>query len=186
MIDGLKILADILQRIPSYKEINDCNWIPSIHCYEKRFGSFSDALEIAGLENISRTYITPLGHKALSSYEYNFLLMLEQYKLNFEQEEYYSKYIEGFKRRYRFDFTLNINKSNIFIEVFGMINIDWYKERLKHKIKICKENNLPLVYFYPSDIINKTNEELYQLLQIKIKELIREPNGSFFNVKEAI
>ena len=49
-----------------------------------------------------------------------------------------------------------------------------YEKRKREKIKLCEENNIPLIQFYQSDIYSKTNKEIYETLLNYIEEILKE------------
>lgn len=172
MLNGLKRLNEELGIVPTQKEVEICNYCGSISDYRKRFGSFVEAIIKAGMTPRSKKepLITPKGNKALSGYEYKFMLVLEKYNINFKKEEYYKQYIKDFNKNYRFDFTFNINNKMVFVEIFGITGNKKYNEKIDEKIKLCKENNLKLIELYPNDIGQNSFEEIYRLLMNKFKE----------------
>lgn len=169
-LDGLKRLGDKLNYTPTIIDVNVCPYLPSSNYYRESFGSFADSLKIAGFDNVT-IYVSPKGNKALSLIEYKFLLMLENKAIPFEKEEYYRKYIDGFKRNFRLDFTIMYNDKKYLIEIFGIVGNDKYDERKAEKIKLCKENNLPLIEIYYSDFYKADEDKLHNLLLNKIDEL---------------
>ena len=46
-----------------------------------------------------------------------------------------------------------------------------YEKRKQEKIRICAENNIPLIQLYQSDIYSKTNKEIYDTLLNYISNL---------------
>jgi hypothetical protein len=170
-IERLKDLGIRLGRTPIRQDICDCDWLPSDSFYYRKFGSYSEALKLAGFEPNTKIYITNKGNKALSYLEYKFLNMIEKFNLKFRKEVYYRKIIEGFKRNFRFDFILELNNKIYFIEIFGIENNDFYNNRKEEKIKICKDKNIPLIDLYKQDIICKSETELFNLLQENINNL---------------
>lgn len=170
MLDGLIKLSGDLGCQPTQKDIYYCNYIPSISQYTKEFGSISNALYIAGFKPNNKILITPKGNKALSGYEYRFLLMLEKYNIKFKKEEYYKKYINGLDYEYRFDFTIYINDKRYFIEIFGIEGNDKYDKKTEEKKQLCKDNKLNLISLYSKDVL-KTTDEIYKMLIDKINKL---------------
>lgn len=110
--------------------------------------------------------------------EYLFASMLEENNFSYDIDNiYYRDYILTYNGGYRFDFLLNINDKNIFIEIFGFMGKQ-FKSQIKYKndkdikIKLCKDNNLVLLDFYPYDIYKKSSEEIYGIFTKKLKEVI--------------
>ena len=95
MLDRLVRLSEELECQPTQKDIYYCDYTPSIEKYTKEFGSLSNALYILGFKPNNKIKISPKGNKALSGYEYRFLLMLEKYNIRFKKEVYYRDYIKN-------------------------------------------------------------------------------------------
>lgn len=53
MLCGLKVLADEIGHAPNAKQINHCPWTLNAHHYKERFGSYTNAFEMAGIEPVS-------------------------------------------------------------------------------------------------------------------------------------
>lgn len=173
LINRLIKLKDELGIVPTQIEVNMCEYTPHSSTYCRRFGSFTDAIRKTKMipRSDKEPLITPKGNKALSGYEYKFMLVLEKYNIDYLKEEYYSKYIERFDKKYRFDFTLSIGNTLYFVEIFGISGNDNYDKKVANKIQICKDNNLNLIDLYGQDIGNNNFEEIYNLLLNEIKIL---------------
>ena len=85
-------------------------------------------------------------------------------------EEYYKKYVNDLNNKYRFDFTINNNGKVFFVEIFGITGNKNYDKKTKEKIKLCKDNNLTLIEFYPNEIGFNSFEEIFKLLNEKLNE----------------
>lgn len=171
LIEDLQELYERLGRIPTQKDVNMCEWMASSACYNREFGGFIEALKTAKITNDSQNKkcsITPQGNYCRSSYEFDFCIMLENKGLNFRQEESYSKYIKDFERKFRFDFIVNFNNIAYFIEIFGMMEHKWYRDKANYKIQLCKNNNLNIIDLYKEDFKKSDMETLYSLLINKI------------------
>lgn len=166
MLNRLIKLANELGITPSYQDVELCSYTPCGSTYNKNFESFVGAIIEAGMIPRSKkeSLITPKGNKALSGYEYKFMLVLEQYNIEFKKEEFYKTYIKDFKKNYRFDFTLEFNNELFFVEIFGITGNKNYDDKIKEKVQLCKDNNLNLIQFYPDDIGQNGFEEIYKLL----------------------
>lgn len=171
MLDGLLKLCNELECRPTRQDVDKCEYLPNSSHYRKHFGSYANALYLLGFKQNNKVIITPNGNKALSGYEYRFLLMLEKYNINFTKEEYYNEYIKDFDKKYRFDFTLNINKEKYFVEIFGIERNDNYSKKINDKIKICSDNNLKLIDIYSYDMSNKCTDDLYLYIMKRIEEI---------------
>lgn len=100
----------------------------------------------------------------LSSYELRFILMMEKYNIKYSKENKYKEFIPNLEKNYRFDFVLTIDNVNYFIEIFGLMNKQDYMKKAIEKVRLCKENNLKLIDFYPSDFYNGNIKSLYDNL----------------------
>lgn len=179
MLNGLIKLKDELGIVPTQKEVEMCDYCGSISDYCHRFGSFVNSIIKAGMTPRSKKkpLITPCGNRALSGYEYKFMLMLEEHTICFEKEEYYKTYIKDFNKNYRFDFTISIDNEKYFVEIFGITGNEDYNKKTKEKIKLCKDNNLKLIEFYPDDIGKNLFDKIYKMLidsinKLKEKEMV--------------
>lgn len=162
-IEKLQYLGKILGRKPVQTDLKLYKGIPSAKAYNSEFGSFKTALNEAGFEK-QRILKTKNGIKCNSTYELKLAQVLESRKIFFENEIYYKDVIPNFNRKYRFDFVININKKNYYIELFGIEGNELYEQRKKDKIRICNENNIPLIKLHQNDIYSKTNKEIYETL----------------------
>lgn len=171
MLEGLVKLKDELGIVPTQKDVRLCNYCGSETDYIRRFSSFVEAIKKAGMipRSKKKPLITPKGNKAYSGYEYKFMLVLEQYNIEFKKEDLYKDYINNFDKGYRFDFIIKQNNNTYFIEIFGITGNENYDNKTKEKIQLCKDNNLKLIEFYPNDIGQNSFYEIYILLQEKIK-----------------
>ena len=170
MLNGLVKLKDELGIVPTQKEVKICNYCGCPSDYSKRFGSFVEAIYKAGMTPRSEKKVlrTEKGNLALSGYEFKFLKFLEKYNIRFYKEEMYKKYIKGFNKGYKFDFTLHIDNKVLFVKIFGITGNKNYDNKIKEKIKLCKENNLNLLSLYPNDIINNNFEDFYSIVLNKL------------------
>lgn len=163
LIEKLQRLGEILGRRPVESDLKLYKNIPSYHAYAKEFGSFKIAINEAGFEK-HKILKTKNGIKCNSTYELKLAQVLESYKISFKNEIYYKDIIPNFNRKYRFDFVINVNNQKYYIELFGIEGNEVYEQRKQDKIRICEENNIPLIQLYQSDIYSKTNKEIYETL----------------------
>jgi len=176
LIEDLQELYERLGRVPTQRDVDDCEWIASSGKYFDEFGNFTNALKIAGFKDEKQSnncLLTPQGNYCRSSYEYDFCTMLEDNSnmLEFWQEDYYYNYIKDYTRRHRFDFTVKYNNKIYPIEIFGMMEHEWYREKTKLKIDLCKNNNINLIDLYKEDFKKKDRCQLYEMLMERIKEI---------------
>ena len=169
LIGRLQWLGSILGRKPVQKDLILYKNMPSCSTYITEFGSFKEALNEAGFKK-ERILVTKCGIKVRSVYELKIAQVLESYHIEYKTEIMYKDVIPNFDRKYRFDFRIKINGKYFFIELFGIEGNDLYDRRKDEKIKLCLENNIPLIQLYQSDIYAKTNDEIYDTLLNKIVE----------------
>lgn len=173
MLVELKRLADELGYPPFQKDIDECKYTSSSNKYTYEFGGILNALEMIGFNNIKserKQYYTKNGTKCLSFYEYSFCTMLEDYGVEYAKEEYYSKYITGFDKKYRFDFVVNVNNKKYPIEIFGITGVKEYDLKTKEKIKLCFENEIALICLFSEDFTIKNSKTLYKKMLNKIED----------------
>lgn len=170
LIEKLQWLGKTLGRRPVESDLKLYKRMPSGNSYLNEFGSFKNALNKAGFEK-QKTLKTKNGTKCNSTYELKLAQVLESYDISFQKEIYYKDVISNFKRKYRFDFVININNRKYYIELFGIKRNELYEKRKQEKIRICAENNIPLIQLYQNDIYSKTNKEIYEILLNYIDKL---------------
>jgi len=174
LLDDLKDLYESLGRVPTQRDVTDCEWMASSQRYYKEFNSFTEALKVAGFKDDiqkNKCILTPQGNYCRSSYEYDFCVMLEDSDLEFWQEDYYYNYIDNYNRRHRFDFTVKYNNNIYPIEIFGIMEYEWYREKTNNKINLCKDNGIKLIDLYKEDFKKMDKDKLYKMLMIKIKDI---------------
>ena len=170
LIEKLQWLGDVLGRRPLESDLKLYKRLPSGNPYFTEFGTLRKALNEAGFEK-QKIYETKNGTKCRSTYELKLAQVLESYNISFENEVLYKDVIPNFKRKYRFDFVVELNNRKYYIELFGIEGNELYEKRKKEKIQICEENNIPLIQLYQSDIYSKTNQEIYETLFNYIEDL---------------
>lgn len=170
LIEKLQWLGDVLGHRPVESDLKLYKRMPSDKAYFKEFGSFRKALNEAGYKK-QKIYETKNGIKCRSTYELKLAQVLESYNISFENEVLYKDVIPNFKRKYRFDFVVELNNRKYYIELFGIEGNELYEKRKNEKIQICEENNIPLIQLYQSDIYSKTNQEIYEILFNYIEDL---------------
>lgn len=170
LIEKLRWLGDVLGRRPLESDLKLYKRMPSSTVYYKEFGSFRKALNEAGFKK-QKIFETKNGTKCRSTYELKLAQVLESYNISFENEVLYKDVIPNFKRKYRFDFVIKLNNQKYYIELFGIEGNELYEKRKLEKIRICEENNIPLIQLYQIDIYSKTNKEIYETLLKYINNL---------------
>lgn len=169
LIEKLKWLGSYIGRTPVMYDLSLYKNMPSANVYTNTFGSFKEALKEAGYQT-KRNYKTKNGVRLFSTYELKLAQVLESYKIPYETEIYYKDVISNFKRRYRFDFRINLNGLFYYIEMFGIVGNKVYDNRKEEKIQLCKTHHIPLIQFEQEDIYSKTNQQIYEKLISDIKK----------------
>ena len=182
LIQSLKDFYVKYNRIPSQPDTNEEKGMPGYTTYVKRFGSWDTALKKAfgnkfRLKRVAKAMTTKGGRLCKSMLEYLFATMLEDHNIDFKLDKiYYRDYIPDYKGGYRFDFLLHLDGKDIFIEIFGFLGKQ-FKSQVKYasdkdtKIKLCKDNGLTLLSFYPYHIYRKTSDKIYEIFENKLKEV---------------
>lgn len=173
LIEKLQWLGNELGRRPTQTDLKYYKNMPSDNAYLNEFGSFKTALNEAGFEK-QKIFKTKNGVKLRSWYELKLAQVLECYDIEYDNEIMYKDVIHRFNRKYRFDFRVKINGRIYYIELFGIQGNELYEKRKQEKIKLCEDNNIPLIQFYQSDIYSKTNQEIYETLLNYIDEIRQE------------
>lgn len=173
LIEKLRWLGNELGRRPVSSDLILYKNMPSENAYLNEFGSFKIALNEAGFDR-QRILKTRNGIKVRSVYELKLAQVLESYNISYENEIMYKDIIPNFKRKYRFDFRVNIDGNLYYIELFGIEGNEKYEKRKQEKISLCKKHNIPLIQLYQADIYSKTNKEIYKTLLNYIEEILKE------------
>jgi hypothetical protein len=167
LLDDLIRISYELDRTPSQNDLKYFNDIASSSKYTGEFGSWNEAIKLAGLKPNNDTYYSSKGIVCLSYYELLFTNMLEEYNIKFLKEEPYRKYINT-DRLYRFDYIIDIDNKRFFIEIFGITSKEDYYERTKNKIQLCEENNIDLIEIYPKDFTSYKLEDIHKMYEEKL------------------
>lgn len=138
LIEKLQWLGDVLGRRPLESDLKLYKRMPSGNAYFKEFGSFRKALNEAGFKK-QKIYETKNGTKCRSTYELKLAQVLESYSISFENEVLYKDVIPNFKRKYRFDFVVELNNRKYYIELFGIEGNELYEKRKQEKFKFAKK-----------------------------------------------
>lgn len=174
MILKLREIYKETGRYPDQLVLNSNPDYPNYGTYVSRFGSWENAFKMAfnkKIVHLSQRYQTHKGNICRSKLEYIFACMLEKKNIDYEIDNiYYKDYIPNLNRKYRFDFMITLDSKKYFIEIFGLDNYKSYDKVKQHKIKLCNDNNLNLIYFNQHEINNKTQNDLFELLMKKILE----------------
>jgi hypothetical protein len=152
LLDALKRKFSDFNRCPTSEEIQkDCR-LPSIDIYYDRFGSFSNACYLAGLEPNIGIYGTPCysknGDKCYSVAEQIITNYFIDNNIKYEKECEYYKIIPNVRCGIVMDWYI----SHTIVEYFGMQKFENYRLKTKMKQKICKENNMKIISIFPEDM----------------------------------
>lgn len=161
-INALIRLSKELGRTPMQEDLIDYDYVPSCAHYARLFGTFRNALKVAGFD-IHKDYHSKLGIRCNSSYEVKIANALEKHGVEYKKEVYYNTVINDFDKRYRFDFVFEINDTTMYVEYFGITGVDSYYDKTDEKIQICKENNINLIPLFKEDLFSKTYDQIYQM-----------------------
>ena len=155
--------------------LNTLEGYPTSCTYKNRFGLFKNAMEKADLPYI--TSIIMLDDEICKSgFEYRLSIVLRKYNIKYDRDYLYKNIIPNYNKNHSIDYKINYDNDIFYIEVFGMSGSTYtnrkYDETKEMKIKLCKENNIPMIYLYPKDfkLVNKKFEE--HILS-KIKNIIK-------------
>ena len=172
MIVLLQKLGKELKRKPVQTDLINYDYIPSLSSYIIKFGSFKNALLLAGYDNI-KIYYDELGIKYRSSYELRLANIFYRNDIIFDNEILYKDIIKdkNFKKNYRFDFCIMIDTKLFFIEIFGIDNNEKYDKKTEEKIQICKKYEIPLISLYSFDFLNKSDDELLEYIFTQLNRL---------------
>lgn len=121
-----------------------------------------------------KSYYNDRGDKFLSTWEEK----VADY-LFISEITYFSNVRINFnKKNYSPDFY--IPSSRVFIEVFGMSNVECYKERMNEKIHFYNENNIKCLFLFEEDFIYKKN--FIDLFKNKIDNFLNEIKNNKYNL----
>lgn len=171
MIEDLTTVYKLLGRTPLKKDLKDFTGVASDSTYVSTFGSWNQALTKAGLKTNSRSYFSKGGVLCLSTYELYFANMLEEYQIMFSTENLYKDYIKDLDDIRRFDYVIQYEGKEYFIEIFGIVGREEYDQRAQAKIDLCKQHGIPLIKFYPDDFKTHDLSVLHSILVERTKQL---------------
>lgn len=157
-----------LNRIPTLVEISSSE-IDISHSIQMRWGGYSEFLKDIGEEsnyNIygCKTYFTSKGTKCFSLLELKLTQWLEDSEIQFEKDYPYKKLLRDDKTNRTLDWIIFHNNHKYYVELFGILNNDFYDEKTKRKIEDFKKNNIKLIELYPENIKMKQPSEIFSFL----------------------
>ena len=142
----------LLGRCPTSGEIqNDIN-LPSVDIYYDRFGSFSNACDMAGLQ-VNIGYYGTLcysknGDKCYSSSEQIITNYLIDNGIKYIKEYEYYNIIPDVETDIVMDWYIN----DVVVEYFGMQKFEKYELKTSMKQGLCKKNNIKIISIFPEDM----------------------------------
>ena len=181
-INYLKELANKIKRVPSVKEYEDYlktkeikNYLSRENLCRKLNKTFVEICEEYLDKNILESennhfYINKNEERCMSYAEKAISNLLINNDIKYEYQPLYKDVID-INKKYRFDWKIFYNDKEIYVEYFGMFNhyndeiSKSYREKAFEKIKICKENGIKLISFFPDDL-----EDNYKGVINKFKE----------------
>lgn len=174
LINDVLLLANKLGRVPMQRDFTNSNGVASVSLYNKKFDGFHNALRKAGFlesEIGYKTYRTSGGTICLSVYEYRVACLFESDKIPFKKEVRYDTVILDLDRHLRFDYVFKYENKTYYMEIFGMVGNKDYDIRVEEKLRMCQENNIPLISLYPDDFWSIKKNELRHNILNQINEL---------------
>ncbi len=152
LLEELRRRSIVLGRCPTSGEIQRDLTLPSIDIYYDRFGSFSKACELAGLETNIGYYGTLCysknGDKCYSSSEQIITNYLIDHNVFYIKEYEYYNIIPDIES----DIVMDWYIDGVVVEYFGMQKFERYELKTEMKQKICKENNIKIISIFPEEI----------------------------------
>lgn len=167
-------------RVPSIRDFNNTGR-PSFWCYQNRYGSWAEACINYGFEPNYRKpqYYMDDGERCDSRFEYDISTWLKSRGITYDRDIPYIEFTNNYNGKMNCDYRFVLDNGQIwYVEMAGFINTDdftkltsreeeLYYFKLKYKKKLFRENNLNYVIIHPSDLKNKTMEEIFHFLKIK-------------------
>lgn len=158
-----------LDRIPLFQDIKKFSDRGVYDSINWRWGNYTNFLksinELDGYEKYGiHRYETENGTICFSYYEYEITQWLEGNNINHIKEYPYNKVIPNDNSLRRFDWYINKENIDYFIEMFGITGRDDYNLKANAKINDCKNSNINLISIYPEDFKSKTLDEIFSFL----------------------
>lgn len=167
MLDAFLRLKQEIGHIPSWFDLDNCDYTSNHKTYIYQFESLKNVCKILNLEDdsvnqtMSGGFVSRNlnGEICRSTPELKISNMLIQSELAYTDNLRYSELDRNLRRKWTMDWYLV--DLNIYVEYFGMYNenqlnkktrIGEYSRKVKRKIKYCKEENIILIELYVDDL----------------------------------
>lgn len=167
LIDGFMQLKEELGHIPSWLDIDNCDYLPSRQTYSNRFGSLRDFYQLLNLtdmedcQEMSGGFVSRNinGELCRSIPELKISNLLIKNRVVYEDNFKYSKLDSTLNNKWTMDWYLL--DLNIYVEYFGMYNENQlnkktitgkYSRKVKRKIKYCQDRQIKLIELYVDDL----------------------------------
>lgn len=165
-LEELRNFALQLGRTPTLREVGKNKDITSPVSYNRYFGSYATACELAGLE-INKSLF---GKASYISYSLNNDICYSnaekkitdifiENNITYTKEVPYSEFVNQdllrISGKKRCDWLIN---NSIVVEFFGFPEKEEYAKKMKEKINICNDSNIPIIELFDKDVdrVNKT------------------------------
>lgn len=163
-----------LGTMPTLKEIDaytDNHNLPSItHKIYWRWGGYTSFLKDIGDHKDRKFQVcySEDGRQCFSRFEQIISNVLYSNEVFYEKDMPYKTFIRNFHREYTVDYYLP--QYNVYIEVFGMVGVDDYDNRVTEKQMLFESNNLNLISIFPIDFQNN-NYKMESFIRDKLKNI---------------
>lgn len=176
MIKAYLTLREELNRLPSWEDVDKCEYTPSYKTYMGKFNSMENLLKIVGVTSEELNQNSSSGFLAINSRselcrsipEYNISTLLIDNNISYKPSVLYSSLDNKLKNRWIMDWY--IEDSDIYVEYFGLYSASHinrntrngkYTRKADRKIDYCSSNNKTLISLFPEDLENNY-EGLYK------------------------
>lgn len=183
LLNDLRLLYQKLGRPITGFDIVNLGDYADVSTYNTRFGTWTNALEQAGLPVNVKYYMSPRGLRCKSWVEYQFATMLENKKIPFDYEVKYRELNNTINTNIRLDFVIFIDNNYYYIELFGINQSKKYDQGKQRKIKLCESLDIPLIYFDWHEITKffYNMDTIYDSLLSKISSLNKSKKTQYYN-----
>jgi len=151
LVNILKNLGKKLNRPPIISDL-DGNKFPAFSVFFDKFGSWNGALKEASFETKPSFYIAKDGHKCWSVMELYVDNWFVKNGINHKKDVFYPYHLEfNPNNRKTCDWVL---EDGHWVELFGLMRRDEYREKKEIKEELCKVLNIDLITLFPTDLGN--------------------------------